>query len=482
MEITSSTNELKIRGSLRPITSLGGNRYTKTTRVAVSTITKISPGLFTAAHEPEPEYLPQFWSAHVHPEGQLYFFRQGPLRVVTDAYLYSATTAEIVCRWVEVVEGLLSTAGVVVGTTFELFLQPEENGCAYYLIDHATCAQFWLQKYNTEDLGLQNFGSASLLKIALEELYWTHVEYFPTHLEGIPAHKLEELGSIFSHGLCDQMTSPVSTFLFTAQQCSVFLKLLQGCKGLNNGYTTCVIARLFSEINRNRIMTYYGQETARLCRNQYVAYGPEPKQCWISTAMAALTFQASDIHRARLEDTFVDHMVYIHLWNQLMDDCLKEWRTSAIGALSGLILHSPLLVLRSPFPMLGPTSAVFLGSALGCSVFLNHKYRPMKGLACTDARDHLESVHSARFGFKFVAFSFSLPRALLLWGFILLLINCWSVLDEYFGQRMVLGFSVFSFLIVLALYGPTSGKLNVSWIKWRGLYRQRNENGGIQMV
>ncbi|KAJ7032360.1 hypothetical protein C8F04DRAFT_657661 [Mycena alexandri] len=481
MVLESSTNELKGRGYLRPITSLGGNRYEKTTRVQVS-IMEISPGLFTAFHEPEPKYLPPLWSAQVHPEGQLYFLREGALRVVTDAYLYSATTAETVCRWVEAVEALLSTAGVVVGTTFELFLQPEENGCAYYLVDHATCTQFWLEKYNTENLGLQCFTSASQLKIALEELYWTHVEYFPTHLEGASAHKIEELCSIFSHGLCDQMTSPVSTFFFTAQQCSVALRLLQGCKGLNNGYTTCIIARLFSEINRNRILTYYGQETARLCRDQHVAYPPEPKCCWISTAMAALTFQVSNIHRARLEDNFVDHIVYVHRWNQLMGDCLKEWRASAIGALSGLILQLPLLMLRSTFPMLGPTSAVFLGTALGCSVFLDHKYRPMERLACTEALNYLERIHSPRYGFKFVAFSFSLPRALQLWGSVLLLINNLSVVDEYLGRRTALGFIIFSLLVILALCGPTSGRFSVSWNKCQHFFRQRSENAGIQIV
>ncbi|KAJ7300869.1 hypothetical protein DFH08DRAFT_127420 [Mycena albidolilacea] len=50
---------------------------------------EISPGLFTTSQEPEAEYLAPLWSAHVHSEGQLYFFREGTLRVVTEVYITS---------------------------------------------------------------------------------------------------------------------------------------------------------------------------------------------------------------------------------------------------------------------------------------------------------------------------------------------------------------------------------------------------------
>jgi hypothetical protein len=35
--------------------------------------------------------------------------------------------------------------------------------------------------------------------MALEELYWVHVEHFPMHLGGLPSNVIGELISVFSH-------------------------------------------------------------------------------------------------------------------------------------------------------------------------------------------------------------------------------------------------------------------------------------------
>ncbi|KAJ7120005.1 hypothetical protein C8R46DRAFT_127852 [Mycena filopes] len=472
--------------SLRPITSTTSNRYHKTTRVHPSSM-EIPPALFTASREPEPRYLPSLWTAQVHPEGQLYFSREGPqLRVVTDEYMYSARTAETVCHWAEVIEGLLSSAGVVVAPNVELFLQLEgEEGCAYYLVDHATYTQFWLEKSSTELLGLREVISTSHLQIVLEELYWTHVEFFPSHLPGLPADKLEELTSIFSFGLCDQMTSYTSTFPFPAQMCEGFLRLLQGRKGLKDSYTTCIVARLFSLIDNNKILTFHGQETARLNRDQEVVWNEKQHlgQGWISSVFSGITFRTSEIHRARLEDNFVDHVVQTERWAELVESGLEEWRTSAIWALAGLLLCLPLLGLRSLFPALAPVPAGLLAAALGSALFLDHRYRPMKAFSCTPAVEYLESVHSPKFRFQFLALSFALPRALQLWGFVLILINYLLVVKEHLGLNATLASLGFTTLLVLALYGPTSGEFSVEfWDKYGGFFQRKRADGAVQMV
>ncbi|KAJ7936490.1 hypothetical protein B0H13DRAFT_326466 [Mycena leptocephala] len=111
------------------------------------------------------------------------------------------------------------------------------------------------------------------------------------HLRGFPTQKLDEILSIFYHGLCDQMTSRVSTFLYTTTECKDFVNILQGCRGnMDNGHTTWIIARLWSVINHNKYLTYYGQENSRLSRDQSILFDPEQKQRWISKVMAYLTF------------------------------------------------------------------------------------------------------------------------------------------------------------------------------------------------
>lgn len=40
--------------------------------------------------------------------------------------------------------------------------------------------------------------------MALEELYWVHVEHFPMHFGGLGSDVLDELTSVFSHAFAGQ--------------------------------------------------------------------------------------------------------------------------------------------------------------------------------------------------------------------------------------------------------------------------------------
>ncbi|KAJ7231407.1 hypothetical protein B0H12DRAFT_1146600 [Mycena haematopus] len=387
---------------------------------------EISVGLFTASKEPEPEYLPPLWPV-------IYFFRKGPLRVVTEAYLYRPETFETVCHWIEHIERLLSDVKVIISGDIELF-----------------------------------------------SYTGVHVEHFPMHLRTLSNEKLEEIIAIFSHGLCDQMTSRVSTFPYAAQDCKVFVEILQGRRGnMNNGHTLGLSffsqqVTLFPDSNR--------AEHSRLSRNQSVLWDPEQRHPWISTIMSYLTFNTSDIHRARLEDVFVDHMVYADRWAQLVGDSLKQWRASASGAFAGLVLHLPFLVLNSPCPPLVITSMALLGSALGSSIFLDHIYETMEKLSATDAMNYLESIQSPVFKFQFTAFAFSLPKALLLWGYLILLADYLLLVGKYLGPGMVAGLAGLSFFVILVLCSTISAKIPASWGNFTSFFCRRNNAVMIQVV
>ncbi|KAJ7662459.1 hypothetical protein B0H17DRAFT_1020131 [Mycena rosella] len=429
----------KAPGTLRPVTSHGTGRY-DTSILVEPRPRRIPAGLFTVSQDPEPEYLPPLWSAHVHPEGQLYFYRDGSLRVVTEAYLYRTETVENVCLWIDRIQEILCSTNTAVSRDIELFIKLEDDDCAYYFIDHANRTQFWLETSGTEELGLPPVISISQLKIVLEELYWIHVEHFPMHLQALSPQALDEIIGIFSHGLCDQMTSRVSTFLYTVRDCKAFVTILQGCRGnMNNGHTTWIIARLWSIIDHNKYITHYGQEHSRLSRDQAILFDPEQKHCWISTIMAALTFKTSDRHLTRLDDVFVDHIVYVDQWERLISDCLREWRRSAYGALSGLRLHLPFLAFNAPSPALLAVSVAAFGAGLASSIVLAHKYEPMEGINATEAMYYLETVQSPVFKFQPLAFAFSLPTALRLWGFVLFLSNCALLIAEYLGWKFAVG-------------------------------------------
>ncbi|KAJ7513100.1 hypothetical protein B0H11DRAFT_1948656 [Mycena galericulata] len=474
--------EAATAGSLRPITSYCTGRYENSTLVEPFSM-EISSGLFTASQEPEPEYLPEFWAAHIHPEGQLYFARQGSLRVVTEAYLYHAETLKNVCLWIDYIQNLFLGKSTSVPEETELFIKLEEDGCAYYFVDHSTRTQFWLENSSTEQLGLPAVISTSQLKIVLEELYWMHVEHFPMHVKPISTEMLEEIISIFSHGLCDQMTSQVSTFLYTAQDCNTFVTILKGCRGnLTNGYSTWIVARLWSIIDHHKYITYHGQEHSRLSRDQSILFDPQQKNQWLSIVLALLTFKTSDAHMRRLDDVFVDRIVYVDRWGRLISVCVEQWRGASWMALSGLMLHLPFIFTKAPSPALLTTSITLFGSGLASSILLAHKYEAMQGLNADQAMNYLDTVQSPIFKFQLLAFVFSLPKALYLWGFLALLGNSLLEAAEHLGLRAAISLTAISLLVITTLYCTTSEGFHAACSAFAEVFHRKNEDTAGEVV
>lgn len=92
-------------------------------------------------------------------------------------------------------------------------------------------------------------------ELALESLYWMHVEYFPMHLDCIQsACIITELVSVFSHGQIgkqilsfwcfhwkltlwpDRMTSTNSTFPYSVDECIKFIRILKDVEGAYHRY------------------------------------------------------------------------------------------------------------------------------------------------------------------------------------------------------------------------------------------------------
>jgi hypothetical protein len=109
---------------------------------------------------------------------------------------------EKITYWSEGMQEVLVHKGITIGKDVELLLQLDDedpDSCAYYFVDHATLSVFWLHEVSTQDLNLYPVTSKSHLKLALEELYWNHVEFFPMHIS-INNPAVEDLISVFTHG------------------------------------------------------------------------------------------------------------------------------------------------------------------------------------------------------------------------------------------------------------------------------------------
>ncbi|CAK5274682.1 unnamed protein product [Mycena citricolor] len=418
-------------GSLRPITSNETGRYERGGFADPANVT-IPSGTFFSSRKPEPEYLPAQWCNAIHPEGQLYFFRQGTLRVVTEAHLYDQDNMARVLGWVERIERLAAQRAFPISDANELFIKLEGDDCEYYLVDHATRALAWLEDVQTEDLGLPPVVSTSQLGILLEELYWSHVEHFPMHLGGLPEQVIDSLTCVLTHAICDQMTSRVSTFPYSKQDCEAFLRLLQSCKSHSlDGSIVCMIARIWSLVCRNRYLTQYGQEHSRLSRDQAVLFDPETPNQWLSIITARCSFGVSDRYLAKLDAVFVDHVVYTEQWSETVADFLKGWRASALAAFFALMLH--LFFIPGSLSPLIVVSAVLFGASLLTSALLIHRFDQLEGISATEAMNYLESILSPTFHFQLVALMLALPQTLLGWGTLFFLARLLLVLLEVTG-------------------------------------------------
>jgi hypothetical protein len=76
--------------------------------------------------------------------------------LVTEVSLQDPTMASHVDAWAELIRNLAWDTDLRLHDRVELFLEPslDNESCRYYLIDHDTRGVFWLDSYETEQLGL----------------------------------------------------------------------------------------------------------------------------------------------------------------------------------------------------------------------------------------------------------------------------------------------------------------------------------------
>ncbi|KAF8068882.1 hypothetical protein FPV67DRAFT_1095201 [Lyophyllum atratum] len=422
-EHTITTEHRRGGGSLRHTTSKHTGRYAGTAKVEPEDMC-IEPGMFFSTREPVPSYLPPQWSAHIHPEGQLYFHRNATLHIVTEAYIYHPDIMGKVSYWIKEIEDLLPQKQIVLSEGVELFLEIDGEDCAYYFVDHRSRTEFWLDAIDTDDLELLPAVSPSHLKLALHELYWIHVEYFPMHRAGLTASVLEELIGVFSHALADHMTSRNSTFPYAEPDCAKFLKLLRASRDqLNDGHTTCFVARLWHLVFKHRFSTHYGEQHARLSRDQVILVDASRESRRFGILASLLSFKTSDAYVSRLNDIYTDHLVYSHQWEPFMERCLKDWRSSSYLASSSLIIHLLLNFIPTQ-QLLTIFSASCFGASFISSMLLIHRHDSLENATATEALIYLNGVRSDNFKFQWVALAYSLPKALYFWGLAGVTLNC----------------------------------------------------------
>jgi len=438
--------------------------------------------MFFPSGEPVPNYLPPRWSTHVHPEGQLYFCKEGPIRIVTEASIHNADILEKVNYWVKEIERLMPD-NILRMDAVELFIQIDGNDCYHYLVDHRSCTQFWVETIDSDALGLLPAASPSHMRLTLQELYWLHVEYFPMHHTELPGTVLEELIGVFTHGFADQMTSRNSTFPYTEADCRKLLKLLRGFRGQAwDGYSISIVARLWHLVFNHRFSTHHGEEHARLSRDQVILAYETHESSRVASLTSLLSFRTSDFYVKALNDLYVDHLVYTHQWQPFMKRRVQEWQKQPFMCIVGLLLHV-FCYFISTCRAFAVLSAFNFSASILCSLFLIHQHESLQNATAAEALNYLNCVCSAAYKFQWVAFCFSMPKALFHWGVFWSTMNTLVALSILIGgtfwKRYFLGlFGLCLVMSVIFLDVTSSTKILGFHIPCLNQYRQAKEADG----
>ncbi|KIM70734.1 hypothetical protein SCLCIDRAFT_100795, partial [Scleroderma citrinum Foug A] len=372
------------------------------------------------------------WAPFVHPEGQPYFTRVLPeFRVVVDLNVHEPFQ-EFIDFWVkQMVDLVHMQENHLPAGALELYLEPHEHdphqSCSYYLVSHSTRKVFWLEEVSSESLGMAPVVSDSHFDIALERLYWVHVEYFPNHITvEVPLHVLDDIILVLSHGQIDRMTSSTSTFPYTADKCEKMLGLLHDNLGQPpSGYLFCVMARVMGAIAHQRFTTFYGEGNAQLDRLQQVLPCDIVEYPRVTAICNLVMWGFPGGYLARLEELFLNNQVFADHWTDFMSSCLQDWSTSLSWVL--FPTESNLVCLRSSSLVLSMVG----GTSLSCAVptilscvasiasgsILHSRHQQLTNVSASAAVQYMGAAKmSSPMGLLPLAVVYSIPRASYFWG------------------------------------------------------------------
>ncbi|KAF9568681.1 hypothetical protein CPC08DRAFT_351324 [Agrocybe pediades] len=410
----------KLEGSLLPILPQSTGRYVVAKKVERAAMV-IETGMFTSSRIPSPTYLPPQWSSAVHPEGKLYFYRSSGLRMVTEAYLYDPEVCHAICSWATEIERQFEGKGFVCTEAIEAFLQPSGNDCNYYIVDRDTQTVFWLEDCDTSDLGLLPVASPFHLKMLLEAQFWTHIENFSMHFGGLPQKSIDDLILVMSHGLADNITSSLRTFPFDTATCQRLLDLLTSSRDcIHDGHTVTYVARIWGMIMYNRYETHYGEEQARLSRDNSILFDDDTELEWTKPIFSLASFRSADVYMKRLNTIFVDRFLYTVDWDSFMKQCISDWTRT--GIMSSILLFLHIFCFFLPVsPILAYVSGSISVLSIVTSLLAINRHQPLDKEGAAGGHDYLTAICSPTLKFQGVAFAYALPKTLFIWASIIFL-------------------------------------------------------------
>ncbi|KAF5357044.1 hypothetical protein D9756_006505 [Leucocoprinus leucothites] len=437
-------------GQLFPtFTSQENSRYknskrTKCTSFAIELGTRASP-----------TYLPPHWSTHVQPEGKPYFYHRGELAIVTESWLYTPEIATEAAKWVDHLTVKIKEKGVDLANT-ELYIRIDEDlDCLYYGVDKRDRTLFWIDDYETEQLGLPPVASPSHLRTLLELHYWEHVDRFPAHFGGLPEATLLKLQDIFTHCRMDHITSSSAAFTYSQMDTLALSKVLKDCRGrTQEPEIVSTVARIWHLVLYNRFHNHYGEENPRLDVSMAIFEDQSPESPGFQRVFSYLSFGKSQKYRTKLNSLYVDKYIYSHRVDAFVNGLLKEWKEQYLPSFFMLLLHAAFFQLIASQTVAAISAACFSASLLSAFALVQQHEGLIEYRNSPVAIDWLSDRASTTYKFQRLSLALALPNAFFNWGLVFFfghwLFIALSRLDTNVAATFVgiIGLAIFAFIIV----------------------------------
>ncbi|OCH96112.1 hypothetical protein OBBRIDRAFT_363125 [Obba rivulosa] len=417
----SKVGNVSVEGTqvvLYPVTALQNPRYDLGGIVRTGSQT-IRMGTHTSMRNLNPSVLPDAWATVINPEGSPFYVTEcGAISVVTDSPIQEAGISEKLAKGIGRVRSQIEDLAFKLPRNAELYIRADKikETCSYYFVDHDSQTEFWLQDIEMTTMGMPEVSSVKHIKYILQEHYWTHVEFFPHRL--LPKHLRVELVDVLRHARADQMTSDNSTFPYNAQQCADFIQIIDTEANETTVYMTCLVARIWVMIARHRYDHFYGEEHARLCRDQGILGKPAAQLTFGMRFCSALLFNFPNNFRVELELLYVDNLVYTIHWRTFVTELTKGWRDNVKMDVGLLIANAAFMGLIKDTPSMyaGLASMLLAMGGLLSAGTLLHSYANAGKVNAATVAVYLRQMEHSKLGFGPVAGAFSLPKAFTVWS------------------------------------------------------------------
>ncbi|KAG8773535.1 hypothetical protein FRC12_002486 [Ceratobasidium sp. 428] len=313
---------------------------------------------------------------------------------------------------------LLEQAGLDRYTT--AFVMPDRSCIQYYLVNHSTKTVLWVGDDVPSTVPVAD---PQRVQNMLHEEYWMHMENFPAPVPAF-AEDLQQLKVVLASLAVDSSTSDGSTSPFSTSQIQEFLAMLNVFSDkleTYESYTIVGLARLWSMIWHARVVNNFGANGACLDRFTPLSNRPPSFSGPHKSLANCLVGAGADMHLLRCSRAWAGRIAYVTEWRKFKANNEQEWK-QAMYLACVLIIASLLTRGQTTFRFMPNIVLALACTSVAASYHLISQSQNL-GEQAADASVYFQHWETAQYGVQNLALWNAMPRALLVWGFLVFLLS-----------------------------------------------------------